>query len=61
MSLIRKFFKQAFKRKPSEDKLYFEEWVDRFKTGTAWNRMDNRCRKIWEKVAKKYKFLAGTD
>ena len=47
---IRKWFKARFDRKPSEDRVYYEEWVDRFERGDAFLRMDKESLALWHKV-----------
>lgn len=49
------FFIKRFNRKPEEDRAYFEEWVERFKTGHPENSMDSESLKIWEDIKKEIK------
>lgn len=49
---IKKWFEKRFNRKPETDKRYFEEWVNRFKTGHPETFMDSESLKIWKELKK---------
>ena len=53
MTKIRLFFEKRFNRTPETDKLYFEEWVYRFRTfdeKTLRKLMDDQTWKIYQEV-----------
>ena len=52
--MVREFFILRFRRMPESDRMYFDEWCERFSKGekSAISRMDSESRKAWIKVKK---------
>ncbi len=48
--LVARWFKKRFRRTPRQDKNYFEQWISRFRKGTAWRNMDKESRITWNKI-----------
>ena len=52
--LIKLWFEERFGRKPEYDRVYFSEWVDRFRflrdTELPW-QMDQQSRQTWIRMA----------
>ena len=49
---IAKWFHARFGLMPSQDRLYFDEWLHRFATGSAYRFMDSESLELWNKVRK---------
>lgn len=52
-----KFFKLRFKRRTKSDKDYFDEWIQRFKSGHQESYMDIESLKVYNKLKTKYKYV----
>ena len=50
--LVREFFIKRFGRKPEEDEIYFEEWVERFKYKNPEQFMDGESKMVYDKLIK---------
>jgi len=50
MKKIEQWFYERFGRLPEHDKGYFYEWVNRFESGTAMDRMDSDSKAVWYRV-----------
>lgn len=48
---IRDWFIMRFNKLPEQDPAYYQEWIQRFRKGTAVDRMDLESRKVYDKVS----------
>jgi len=48
---IRDWFIMRFGKLPEQDPSYYQEWIQRFRKGTAVDRMDLESRRMYDKVS----------
>jgi hypothetical protein len=52
IKLLREWFIKRFRKTPEQDKSYFNEWVERFDTGSPYRYMDFESRRAYLDVLK---------
>lgn len=54
LPLVEQWFEKRFGRTKNDDPSYFQEWVQRFKSGNYRSAMDSESRKVWDKVCRAF-------
>jgi hypothetical protein len=50
--LVKEFFRRRFKKEPQDSHGYYEQWVERFRNGSAEALMDSRSKQVYHTLLK---------